>query len=229
LGVSNGDIGRVVGFGVSDDNLRETIRVVKDNMPCIFGINIPLEIQVDNYFYKSLARGFAINIYKSQGKTYDKVYGLMNENINYNAFNVMATRHIETLHIYSAKEDLDLVLKHTKTGNFNYNFEDNDNKYFAAIYQLITRKNNRFLADDWKKIVSSKEVEIVNLYLEYRSDVIDLTKGIDDYLEKEKFLGQKLKRENHEYYPILEEIISKRGKLHKIFYRNIINTKRLLL
>ncbi|MGV2432438.1 MAG UNVERIFIED_CONTAM: hypothetical protein LVQ98_03565 [Rickettsiaceae bacterium] len=35
------------------------------------------------------------------------------------------------------------------------------------------------------------------------------------HLENKKFLGQRLKREDHEYYPILEEIISKRGEVAK--------------
>jgi ATP-dependent exoDNAse (exonuclease V) alpha subunit len=58
LGISNGDSGRIVGFGRSRDNCHETLRIVKDNMPSFLGIKIPLEIEIDNRFYKSLAHGF---------------------------------------------------------------------------------------------------------------------------------------------------------------------------
>ncbi|MGV2432437.1 MAG UNVERIFIED_CONTAM: hypothetical protein LVQ98_03560 [Rickettsiaceae bacterium] len=96
-----------------------------------------------------------MNIYKAQGRTYDKVYALMNENINYHSFNVMATRHIETLQIYSSQEDLESVLNQTKSCHINSDFKDNESKYFAAIYKLITRQDKRFLAEDWKKIAST--------------------------------------------------------------------------
>jgi len=92
LGVSNGDIGKVVG-------------AKKNKLEIKLG-NKQKNISVSASEYNNISHGYATTVYKAQGSTFDKAHVYLgNWGWNKQTAYVAFTRHREDLNIYASKED----------------------------------------------------------------------------------------------------------------------------
>lgn len=92
LGVSNGDIGKVVG-------------VEKNKLEIKLG-NKQKNISVSASQYNHISHGYATTVYKAQGSTFDRAHVYLgNWGWNKQTAYVAFTRHREDLSIYASKED----------------------------------------------------------------------------------------------------------------------------
>ena len=222
LGVFNGDTGKVIGFGKSKDRKRDVICVRLDNSTSVLGIDVPNVIEVDNHYYKSMEHGFAVNIYKSQGRTYDKVYALLDGHIGFHSFNVMATRHMSDLRIYVGddviegelykKISLDEVSA-KETWHIKSDRHDPDSRRYAGLVAICQRRDNRSLSEDWRKFAETNEFRVLNDYVEVRDEVIKLSKEIDEWVRIQNLRGEMTKASEHEMYLALQESLVKRKDL----------------
>lgn len=242
LGVYNGDTGRVVGFGRTkpnsdNPNARETIIISLDRGAFDLGVTISNRIEVDNHFYKSLAHGFAVNIHKVQGRTYDFVYGLIDKYLGYNSFNVMATRHKDKLSLYAPKDGLEDELKASfvkgRSDEDNWQLradeKDKESVLYAGLHSLISKRGDKSLVQDWESLSSSPKARLVSDYLEARSDAINMSKAIDEWVRSERLVGRNVTRENHEYYADLKDVLSQREVLAKSLIENYGEHKDILI
>ena len=86
LGVRNGQVGIVTAIG---DNGALDIRWLGK------GGKSNSTSTIDTHRYPHLTYGYALTTYKAQGKTYDRSFVLVDAQVGYESFNVMATRHRE--------------------------------------------------------------------------------------------------------------------------------------
>lgn len=197
MGVSNGDTGRIVGFGEREDKhgWRETVIVRLDSEEKYLGVSVPIDVEVDNHFYKGLSYGFAITISKSQGRTYNSTYGLLNQNTGYNAYLVMCTRHKDSLKVYASGSELEEVL--LKRVDFDvekakreWNLYTSDKRQgdlpYAGIAAIVYKRGDRSLSDDYKRDVLTDPRAVVANYLEVRGEALKLENTIWHWLSAEK-------------------------------------------
>lgn len=161
LGVLNGQIGRVVEIL---DNSRFKVELLD-------GANKkPRIVLIDNKKFDQFDYGYAITSYKSQGKTYDHSYLLIDSSVGYESFNVMATRHRASSVFYidrgvlndivSRKFDHDKEVHHQ-----NNKLAGNEN---AALFELLSRRSSNILAEDYKDYDQKAEVIQIKAYIECR-------------------------------------------------------------
>lgn len=143
LGVLNNDIGTITGKALG------ILRVRLDRKNTLGIIKLPISISVVAKSCKDLDYAYASTIHKAQGSTYDKVFGLFNKNINYNSFNVLATRHRKDLQIYIPQNE------------FSYS-ENEDN--LQAIEEILFKEENNAFEEDYE--IDNRE--ILEEYLESR-------------------------------------------------------------
>jgi ATP-dependent exoDNAse (exonuclease V) alpha subunit len=180
LDLYNGDRGQVIGFSRSADGSRDTIIVKLDRDKIFLGAKIDFKVEIDNFYYQSMDHGFAVNIYKVQGRSYDFVYALMDNYIRYHSFNVMATRHREDIKIYVPDDMLENILYHKIGFNkdvikakLDIKAEVNDKRY-AAIFAMITKRDNRSFGKDYSNLFHDKTANFVSEYIEVRNETIKL-------------------------------------------------------
>lgn len=197
LDVSNGDTGRIVGFGEKEDKhgARETVIVRLDREEKYMGVSTAIDVEVDNHFYKGLSYGFAITVNKSQGATYNSSYGLLTEHTGYNAYLVMCTRHIDTLKVYaSAKEIEDVLFKRVdldaEKARKEWNLYEEENGrgdiHYAGIAAIAYKRGDRSLSDDYKNERFDEPRGVVAEYLEVRAEALKLNNTIWKWLSAEK-------------------------------------------
>ncbi len=222
LGVFNGDTGTVVDFGKTKDGTRDTISVRLDTDQSFLGLDVPNVVTVDNHFYKSMNHGFAVTIANSQGRTYSKVFALLDEYIGFHSFNVMVTRHIEALKVYLGYEVLENELykkisldpKGAKEiWNIKSDRKDIDSQKYAALVALAQKKDNRSISEDWRNLAFSHEGVIVSEYIAVKGEAIKLSQTIDSWVEQGRMKGEGRKAQDHEMYSELQASLGSRRAL----------------
>lgn len=132
-------------------------------------IGNPIFIAINNKAFQNLDYAYATNIHKSQGSTYNNVFALFDNMIDYHSFNVMATRHINSFKVYV--DEAMLGEEGTKLDNILSIISNKDIRYFTKDYP----EDNKLLEDylDAKdgviklvsegKYIGGKERELINL------------------------------------------------------------------
>jgi ATP-dependent exoDNAse (exonuclease V) alpha subunit len=223
LGVYNGDRGEVIGFGRSREGLRDTVIVKLDRDKNFLGMEIDFRVEIDNLYYQNMDHGFAINIHKAQGRTYDYVYALMDHNISYHSFNVMATRHKEDVKIYVSDDILDNALYSkidldTESAKAKWNIKAKiQDKRYAALIAIITKRDNRSFGKDYSNLFHDEAANFVSDYIEVRNEALKLRRLLYD-----KVVDKKLNRE------ALKLALSKREKFATAILDNYEKYKVIL-
>jgi ATP-dependent exoDNAse (exonuclease V) alpha subunit len=159
-GVENGDVGIVKG--INGNSL--TIEVIRDGKS--------INMSIDTKDYKSIDYGYALTIYKAQGKTYESVRALFESLTGYEVFNVMMTRHTKTLKCYIDQEMVDSNLHN----NVVYKEQE---KLTSAILNSITRRAKSEFSIDYMNSENLPEVKTLKAYIEAKEDVLELHKAIE--------------------------------------------------
>ena len=185
LGVLNGQIGRVIKI---IDSTRFKVELLDG------GNKKSRTILIDNVKFSSFDYGYAITSYKSQGKTYDHSYLLLDASVGYESFNVMATRHRISSAFYidrgilndiiSRKFDSDKDISHQRD-----NLVGNER---AALFELLSRRSANVLAHDYKDYEQKPEVIQIRAYLESRDKAAGIYRQLLQWQEKGIYQGQKL-------------------------------------
>lgn len=242
LGVSNSDVAEVVGFGRSKDNLRDTIIVKVLNEDGKSTRNI----EIDNFHFKGFDYGYAINIYKSEGKTYESVLGLIDEHIGYNGFNVMATRHKRILKLYTGYDVLHnelykkISLDPDQAGReyaLQSSFKDEESSRYAGLVALVQRRVDTSFAMDYerrKDLINGvhkadDKIDLLARYIEVRSEVIKVRQANSSWFELERIKGRVRQYNESPYHDDLKPLLEEREKLAGIITDNYDDYKNLII
>ncbi len=209
-GVENGD----VGILRSHQGNVLSIEVIRDNKS--YNVNI------DTKDYKSIDYGYALTIYKAQGKTYDYVRALFESLTGYQVFNVMMTRHVKELKCYI---DQDMI-----ESNLHNNVEYREHeKLTSAILNSITRRTKSDFSLDYMNSDSLPEVKILKAYIEAKEDTLELHNAI----EREKDLvykrdGVHISTWETKYAQDYKEVLAERKQLAQEICKDFDSYKGLI-
>ncbi len=219
LGVANSDVGEVIGFSRNRTNDRDTLLIRVHEVGSRSksgGADNGRIIEVDNHHYKGLDYGYAVNVYKAQGKTYDMVFGLIDSHTGYNMFNVMATRHRDNLLMYTSNELLEdelyrKVSLDASDGRTKYELlaDDKDlaSTKYAGLVSMIQRRIDTSLAIDYQELSKTEESELVNKYVEVRTEVMEVRQKINKWMELERAKGVSRSYKESPYYDNLARLL----------------------
>ncbi|MDX1917142.1 MAG: AAA family ATPase, partial [Rickettsiaceae bacterium] len=259
LSISNSDIAEVVGFGSRLDKrnnklnktiiVKITTNIDKNSLSSIFTPENRI-IEIDNHYFKGFDYGYAKNIYKSQGKTYDKVFGLIDSHTGYNMFNVMATRHRKNLKLYGATDVLqDALYRKISLNPVNAKLEymikadkdDDMSDKYAGLISLIQRRGDTSLSIDHISKLYQKDQEpegdqknpktpeeILIDYIDIRNSLIKTRQAIDRWLELEQAKGRIHHYNDHPYIKDLNDLLEMRKNLASQITDNYQTYKKLL-
>ena len=248
LGVSNSDTGEVIGFSSSKDGKRGTLLIrvsAGSNVGGIIDSIVTLGsktriVEVDNFYFKGLDYGYAVNVYKSQGKTYESVKGLIDAYTGYNTFNVMATRHKDRLKLYAGSDVLNNELYRkislsTEQAKNDYEIrsshKDQDSARYAGLVALIQKRGDTSLATDHQQSINGKLLEETNTvarYVEVRGEVIKVRQATDDWLELERAKGRIRQHHDSPYHEELKPLLTERQNLASVITDNYEDYGKLL-
>lgn len=183
LGINNNERGTLVGFQGSN------LKIRLDKYKSILSLKVPVEIIVDNRFYKDLDYAYATTFHKAQGATYDKTFILFDKNVNYNAFTVLATRHRKDFKLYISED----VLARN----------DTTESRIDSILHIISKQEISFFEKDFENLDNA---EILEEYIEAKSLVYKLVSSgpyskdeILPALHKRKIIAAKICDNYHQY------------------------------
>lgn len=136
------------------------------------------EITINTNQYPHFDYGYAITAYKAQGKTYSHSLLLVDENVGYEAFNVMATRHKHHSKIYVEEGHLrEMVTR--RYGKVNDKTIDQNLDY--ALYELLVRRDYSGFAHDYLNFDEVPEVAVLKEYIQHRDAAFTIYKRIMNY------------------------------------------------
>ncbi|NDB81891.1 MAG: hypothetical protein EB127_03990 [Alphaproteobacteria bacterium] len=251
LGVSNGDIGTVVGFRVTKD-LSETILVeLQGDKNSLFGKNGRI-VEIDNSRFKGFDYGYAITAYKAQGKTYNHTFALMDGHMGYNIFNVVATRHIDSFTFYIGEDivtnelykRIDLDTKKAKSEFAVISTKKIDGKTlpapelekYAGLASLLQKRSATSLSIDYQRIspLEKERCETLSRYIDTKSEVMKLMQASNNWLKLEKLKSSaEINYQDTPFYEELSAALEERRQLatlitdNKIGYKQIITQSKL--
>lgn len=140
--VSNGEVGKVIGFEKDQHNNVKSMMVESDSDKRV--------IKVDLDEYKQFKYGYANTIHSSQGMTVDSAYILASENMNANLTYVALTRHKKNLQVnYSALTFATNEKEFVKRPDGKISYDHN--------YQPVEKPITAF--DNFKKVLSRSETK----------------------------------------------------------------------
>jgi ATP-dependent exoDNAse (exonuclease V) alpha subunit len=188
LGVMNGQLGKVVSI---IDNSRFKVQLLGKNAKGDASNRI---ITINNDKFNNFDYGYAITSYKSQGKTYDHSYLLLDKTVGYEAFNVMATRHRFSSVFYISRNVLSDIIARKfdnlkESPNWNNELSAHQN---PALFESLTRRNPNTLAHDYIDYDHKPEVIQIREYLEVRNKASDIYRQLLSWQEKGSEKGKRL-------------------------------------
>lgn len=209
MGVLNGQIGRVVEI-ISDSSLRVQILGKTSGEKKTVIIN--------NTKFEDFDYGYAITSHKSQGKTYDHSYILLDSSVGYEAFNVMATRHRLSSVFYIAKDVLNNIInrKFESLKDIQHQNGELDGNKNAALFELLVKRNPNPLAHDYLDYEKKAEVMQIKEYLEIRNAASSIYRQLLEWREDEKIKGNFFELwDNSELWAEFKDLAEKRGNAAK--------------
>jgi ATP-dependent exoDNAse (exonuclease V) alpha subunit len=173
-------------------------------------------IIINNNKFDAFDYGYAITAHKSQGKTYDHSYLLLDASIGYEAFNVMATRHRISSIFYIDRGVLnDIVvrkLENLKDVSHYSNKTEANNK--AALFELLSRRQSNTLAHDYVDYDQKAEVIQIRAYIEYRDRAASVYRQLLDWQLDEAHQGKILKLWDNDKLWVEFQSLSKMRQQH---------------
>lgn len=239
LGVNNNDVGEIIGFGRSRDYLRDTICVAVEK-----GKGKILYVEVDPERYEYFDHGYAMTVHKSQGKTYERVLGLISSSVGYTAFNVMASRHEYNLRCFvdanmcrdniyrkvdndieRVKAEYDLTLQQS-TGLSN--LSEDEKILYTGLIEGLSRFTDSRMAVDHEQYEFSPERKALKEYIDSRNEVIRLKEKIELWVSKEKAYDEHASFCHSPDYLSFLSSLKKRESLASHIVDNIVGHKDIL-
>lgn len=156
--------------------------------------------EIDVSSYDKIAYGYAITLYKSQGKTYDNTILVANKMLDAKGIYVGMTRHRENVDLYYRKEDFST---------------------FKALVNSVSKFEYKDSIKDYREIGNTSRAQVIE-YKELRIEMAEILKDIhkgeadwkeyNDLKKASKELGQKIleRYESHQLYLEQEGITKER-------------------
>lgn len=221
LNIVNGDIGVVTAIGEQGTLGVELISQGKQGSR---------EVIIDPSKYNHFDYGYAITSYKSQGMTYQDTLILLDEQVGFESFNVMATRHRENANYYMNNELLKEVIDRRfdqewqKDNKENYN----DNNLQFALFEMLARREYSAFANDYADFNVKKEVVNLRNYLAVKEDTSELYKEMLTWKEEQESGQQKVEVWQHERWGEFVKLKDERQATAKEILENFSDYKPYL-
>jgi Ti-type conjugative transfer relaxase TraA len=192
----------------------------------LLGNNKTLTINLQ--YYNHFDYGYVITAYKSQGKSYDYSLALIDKNVGYEAFNVMATRHREGSKFYLEEKTLEHILANkSKNKSLMLTGQNKD----AALFELLTRRDYSNFAHDYLGFNDNVKVTQIRDYIKERDQAANLYKRMlgDNYNSIfEHPLWGKFKQHQEQQEYVAKEIVLNFKDYRKYLSNSNINYSTLL-
>lgn len=195
LGVLNGQLGKVVEI-IDERSFKVELLSEKGKHSNFRSSNNMVVINNDQFTHFDY--GYAITAHKSQGKTYDYSYVLLDSSVGYEAFNVMASRHRQNSEFYIDKGCLNDIIsrKFDKHSESKINLSRSINQYNdvegatnnqkSALYEMLVKRVPRSFAHDFIDYETRKEVIQIREYLESRDAAAAVYRELLDWQSRER-------------------------------------------
>jgi Ti-type conjugative transfer relaxase TraA len=189
-------------FGVVNGNIAVVTKIIDDNNFEVqtLGENKQRSIIIDTRKYGHYDYGYAITAYKSQGKTYDNTYVLLDKSVGYESFNVMATRHREDSQFYVDGKLLNNIMgrKFDLNTDQTIKYELTNKKHEAALFELLVRRDPAALAHDYIGYEQKEEIKLIKSYINARDEASENYRELLYWQEDENRRGNNVKAWDHE-------------------------------
>jgi ATP-dependent exoDNAse (exonuclease V) alpha subunit len=209
-GVENGDVGIVKSL--NGNSL--VVEVIRDGKS--------INMNIDTKDYKSIDYGYALTIYKAQGKTYEHVKAMFEALTGFEVFNVMMTRHKQSVGCYIDKG----IIESNLHQNIEYKAQDH---LTAAILNSITRRSKSDLSIEYLNSENLPELKALKAYIEAKEDAYELYKAIErekvDSVHKE---GVVISTWESKYAKDFKEVLEERNALAQEICTNYDSYKGLI-
>lgn len=157
LGVSNGEIARVVGFEKNDNNKINVLMVQSENTGKFIRVNLDE--------YNHFKYGYANTIHSSQGMTVDSAYVLASQHMNANLSYVAMTRHRNNLEInYSAMNFATNEKEFVRGADGKISYDEKFNPVekeitpFDNLKKVLGRSEVKEFSTDYSVVVAKDEL-----------------------------------------------------------------------